>query len=178
MFIVVEGRNHWKAEVEFVEELKREVENKYGVEGLGYLEGSQAFLAYVRTKPVEVDFLFVSGILSLVDSRSSMGRENREACYWFGEHRKVEKENIVLSDIFRVGNIDVRIRQLITHRVLVAGDKGDVRYRVSSLSSARSEVGKVGERSILDAIKTSDKPFTPEEIEQREKELAKSLEEE
>ena len=42
MFMVVEGRSHWKAEVEFVEELKREVENKYGVEGLGYLEGSQA----------------------------------------------------------------------------------------------------------------------------------------
>jgi len=178
MFIIVEGRNHCKAEVEFVEEFKREVEGECGVEGLGFLEGSQAFLAYTRTKPVEVDFLFVSGISSLIDSRSSMSKENREACYWFVEHRKVETESIALSDIFAFDDIDARIRRLITHRIRVTGDKGDVRYRVLSLNVGRTEGGKLDERPILEAIEASNRSLTPEEIEQREKEFEKVFGEE
>ena len=169
MFVVVEGRNHWGAEEAFVEEFKKEA----GLGVVEVLEGSQVFLAYIQANPAEVDFLFMSSVLSLMDSRSSMS--NRVACYWFAEHRKVEKESIVLSDVFDIHTIDARIRKLVTHRILVTGDKDDVRYRVVNLNVGRAERGKLGERSILEAIKKSDEPPTPEEIEQQEKEFEQAL---
>jgi len=173
MFIIVEGGNHWDAEVKFVEEFKMEVGDKRPLE----VTGIEAFLSFVRNKERETeDFVFVKGILPLVDCRSLMFRENREVCYWFVEHRKVENEHIVLSDVFILNNIDVRIRRLLTHRVRVAGSVEDIRYRILGLSTTRAEGGKLGERPVLEALAKSNEPLTLEEIEKLEKEFEQALE--
>jgi len=167
MFIAVEGGNYWSAEEKFVKEFRDEVKSRGS--SLSLVKNPEEFLEYMSSEHTYVNFLFAEGILSLIDCRSSMAKENRDAAYWFSEHRKVENEHVVLSDIFEVPFIDLRIRRLITHRIRVLDAKGDVRYRVVSLHIGRVVVGKLGEGTILEAIKESDRPLTPEEIEQQNK---------
>lgn len=171
MFIIVEGGNYWSGEEELIGKLKEEVGRRY--ETSVDLEGSQAFLAHIRSKSAEVDFLFIAGILSLIDSRSAMGKECKEACFWFMEHRKVKNEHIVLSDIYAADFIDARIRRLSTYRIRVGSNE---HFRVTNLGIGRSVSGKLDQVSILDAIAESDTPLTPEELEQAEKEFEQVLE--
>ena len=176
MFMIVEGRNCWSAEEKFIDELKSEVGCTPLV--LNEVVGSQSFLAHIRAKPVLVDFLFVSGILALVDCRSPMDKENREACSWFVEHRKAENEHIVLSDVFEYDFIDARVRRLVTYRVSVSDVADVVYYRVMNLRTGRSVSGKLDEGLILEAVKKSGEPLTAEEVEQREEKLKQFLSEE
>ena len=148
-FMVIESLNHWTSEEGFVKQFRGEViEGEFSYDAK---ENSQDFLKYIRSNPVPVGYLFLSGIFSLIDSRSSMGRENREVAYWFSEHRKLDS-CIILSDIFRLGYIDTRLRSLVTHRFRVAGVGEVVSCRAFTLLNSKGIRFKLGEVPILKAI--------------------------